>query len=517
MYAQQHHHHHHHPSAAVQVHPRQYYQHLQHQQQLQQQHQQQQQQQQQALPTLPFRKSPVELFMCWLILGWLGAHHFYLGRIRWGFVYFFTLGLLGVGWVVDLFRLPSLYKDAKIEHEHRVAREIVPEPQTSLLFAYILWLNPLGVLGAHMFYVGKPLWGFIYFFTFGLLGVGWLTDLFMLPHLVREANSERRKEQYKAMMDATWAFPKESSFAISMALESSSEKTVWETAKLTLSPLGMLGLHHLYLGRVGWFFLYLFTFGLLGVGWLVDWFRIVWLVRNANSGAARRQRIWLHEAYMLWFPMGFLGLHHFYLRRHCWGLVYLLTFGGFGCFWLVDLFRLPSLVRAAVEDDELLQQILIVANSEQGTFAHYGTTPAAPSAAPSQSLPQSQLRSPSPPPAYTDAVAMGSASMATAVEASSALLLPSAPILDKSTPCSTAPILDEPLTNPPSSSEPYMAPANAAPSFDRCMHCYERPVATVAQPCGHSALCSSCATIASTQLDNRCPVCHQLVIKHVAL
>ena len=37
---------------------------------------------------------------------------------------------------------------------------------------YILWL--FGFTGAHRFYFGKPISGTIYFFTLGLLGIGWL-------------------------------------------------------------------------------------------------------------------------------------------------------------------------------------------------------------------------------------------------------------------------------------------------------------------------------------------------------
>jgi len=37
----------------------------------------------------------------------LGVHKFYLGRIVWGIVYFFTLGLFGIGVIVDIFTLNS--------------------------------------------------------------------------------------------------------------------------------------------------------------------------------------------------------------------------------------------------------------------------------------------------------------------------------------------------------------------------------------------------------------------------
>lgn len=44
----------------------------------------------------------VALFLC-IFLGYWGAHKFYLGKSRSGFVYLFTAGLLGIGWIVDIF------------------------------------------------------------------------------------------------------------------------------------------------------------------------------------------------------------------------------------------------------------------------------------------------------------------------------------------------------------------------------------------------------------------------------
>ena len=64
------------------------------------------------------------------------------------------------------------------------------------------------------------------------------------------------------------------------------------------------------------------------------------------------RRVYLSEAYKLIFPLGFLGLHHFYLRRPGWGVLYMLTFGCLAIGWIVDFFRLPSLVRETNEAAE---------------------------------------------------------------------------------------------------------------------------------------------------------------------
>ncbi|MGD8114407.1 MAG: NINE protein [Sphaerochaetaceae bacterium] len=54
--------------------------------------------------------------------------------------------------------------------------------------AYILWLF-LGLFGAHKFYCERIGMGFLYLFTGGLLGIGWLFDLFTLGHQVDVANA----------------------------------------------------------------------------------------------------------------------------------------------------------------------------------------------------------------------------------------------------------------------------------------------------------------------------------------
>ena len=63
-------------------------------------------------------------------------------------------------------------------------------------------------------------------------------------------------------------------------------------------------------------------------------------------------------AYLLWAIGGFgtLGLHRFYLRRHGTGVLWLLTGGVFWIGAVVDLFRLPTMVREAEleEDDRAL-------------------------------------------------------------------------------------------------------------------------------------------------------------------
>jgi RNA polymerase subunit RPABC4/transcription elongation factor Spt4 len=43
----------------------------------------------------------LSVILC-LLFGWLGAHRFYEGKIVTGIIYFFTMGLMGIGILVDL-------------------------------------------------------------------------------------------------------------------------------------------------------------------------------------------------------------------------------------------------------------------------------------------------------------------------------------------------------------------------------------------------------------------------------
>ena len=64
-----------------------------------------------------------------------------------------------------------------------------PEREThSIVVGYLCWL--LGFMGFHRFYFGKQITGTIWFFTLGVLFVGWLVDLFLIPGM--HASAERR-------------------------------------------------------------------------------------------------------------------------------------------------------------------------------------------------------------------------------------------------------------------------------------------------------------------------------------
>jgi TM2 domain-containing membrane protein YozV len=66
--------------------------------------------------------------------------------------------------------------------------------------AYLLWLACLfGFCGIHRFYVGKPVSGLIWLFTFGLLYIGQFIDLFLIPGMVEEANRKLARTMAEAV------------------------------------------------------------------------------------------------------------------------------------------------------------------------------------------------------------------------------------------------------------------------------------------------------------------------------
>ncbi|WAR08905.1 TM2D1-like protein [Mya arenaria] len=188
-----------------------------------------------AAPPRPIRgkKSVIEAYLLWLILGLLGearlcgSVHFHV-RVR-------------RGWLV-----------------HRPIQAALPRVQDkSVGAAYALGMSPLGILGAHHFYLNRPEFGIFYFFTFGNFGVGWIVDWFRMPVVVKRTNKH--------------------------LLLGNNGTRYLDDAYLLWFPFGLLGAHHFYLRRPLWGLLYFFTFGLMGIGWMVDGCRMHCLVKQANK------------------------------------------------------------------------------------------------------------------------------------------------------------------------------------------------------------------------------------------
>lgn len=59
--------------------------------------------------------------------------------------------------------------------------------------------------------------------------------------------------------------------------------------------------------------------------------------------------------YLLWFFLGALAVHRFYLGRPLSAVLFILTLGGVGLWWLLDLFLIPGMVRTANLEQQLKQ------------------------------------------------------------------------------------------------------------------------------------------------------------------
>jgi TM2 domain-containing membrane protein YozV len=125
-------------------------------------------------------------YLLW-IFGFLGAHRFYFGRPVSGTIYFFTLGLLLIGWLVDLFLMPRLEASAD--------RRYV-SGEKSYTVAWVL-LTFLGYLGIHRFYLGKLFTGLLYLLTVGLFGIGYIYDYWTLNEQISVINTERGGGGYR--------------------------------------------------------------------------------------------------------------------------------------------------------------------------------------------------------------------------------------------------------------------------------------------------------------------------------
>lgn len=118
-------------------------------------------------------------YLLW-IFGFIGAHRFYYGKQVTGVIWFFTLGLFFIGWIIDLFLIPAMAREAE--------RRYVAGPVDYDL-AWIL-LTFVGIFGIHRFYMGKVFTGILYLVTGGLFLVGILYDFLTLNEQLSEVNSE---------------------------------------------------------------------------------------------------------------------------------------------------------------------------------------------------------------------------------------------------------------------------------------------------------------------------------------
>jgi TM2 domain-containing membrane protein YozV len=135
---------------------------------------------------------------------------------------------------------------------------------------YQFWCYPWGIWGFHHLYMRNYWQFFIYLFTFGGFGAGWALDLCRIknqywpeimrngprpPFWVKSGYSERNKS------DMFWSW---------------------------LPFGGWIGLHHFYSGDIFLGMCYFMSFGLWGIGWIVDCCRLSSWVDRFNKGIAKQ-------------------------------------------------------------------------------------------------------------------------------------------------------------------------------------------------------------------------------------
>ena len=125
-------------------------------------------------------------YLAW-IFGCFGAHRFYFGKPISGIIWLFTLGLLGVGWIVDLFLIPSMQEEANMRF---TPGEIDYSAAWVLLFFG-------GIFGLHRFYMGDIFWGIIYLLTGGLLLLGPIYDTITLNEQISRRNYHARWSHHR--------------------------------------------------------------------------------------------------------------------------------------------------------------------------------------------------------------------------------------------------------------------------------------------------------------------------------
>lgn len=125
----------------------------------------------------------------------------------------------------------------------------------SKTIGYMLWI--FGFTGSHRFYFGKPITGTIWLFTFGLFGIGWLIDLFLIPAMDAEADLKYNE----GIID-------------------------YNLAWILLTFLGVFGFHRFYQGKIISGFIYLLTGGLGFVGVIYDFWTLNDQLSELNASLA---------------------------------------------------------------------------------------------------------------------------------------------------------------------------------------------------------------------------------------
>jgi TM2 domain-containing membrane protein YozV len=117
-------------------------------------------------------------YILW-IFGFTGAHRFYYGKPVSGTIYLLTLGLFLIGWIVDLFLIPSMDRQADLRFR---------PGRVDYSIAWIL-LTFLGIFGVHRMYMGKWITGVLFTLTGGFFLIGLIYDFWTLNDQITMINA----------------------------------------------------------------------------------------------------------------------------------------------------------------------------------------------------------------------------------------------------------------------------------------------------------------------------------------
>ncbi len=113
-----------------------------------------------------------------------------------------------------------------------------------------------------------------------------------------------------------------------------------------LWAFGFTGVHRFYYGKPITGTIWLFTAGVFGIGWIVDFF----LIPSMDDEADRTYwdgRVEYSIAWLLLLFVGVLGIHRFYMGKIGTGIIYILSGGLFGIGILYDLWTLNEQINDA--------------------------------------------------------------------------------------------------------------------------------------------------------------------------
>ena len=128
-----------------------------------------------------FFKKVIDLFVV-IFLGALGVHKFVKRKYEIGVLYLLTLGIFGIGWLIDVVRSVRLLMNLGVGNSE-ILKKVID------LFISIF----LGALMVCKFVEKKYEIGVLYFFTLGLLVIGWLFNIVKSMRALTDLNKKTEK------------------------------------------------------------------------------------------------------------------------------------------------------------------------------------------------------------------------------------------------------------------------------------------------------------------------------------